>query len=226
MINFHIENDIATIELNDGKANVMSLAMTTEIIEALDEAIENAKVTILKGAGKRFSAGFDLTVFKEGSKQEQNEMSISGFNMLYRLYSHPQPLIAVCNGHAIGLGAFLLLCSDTRIGVSGDYKIGLPETAIGMPFTPVLMSLLRQQVTPTSITAAALQSHRQNPEQAIESNFLDKVVDAKDIEATIQTLAAQLMQLPTKQYAENKLIIRAEALAEMKADLESLGVTF
>jgi len=223
VVSLNIENDIANIELNDGKANVISKQVANEFIDALTEAKDNAKATIVRGAGDKFSAGFDLSVVKS-SGQAQVEMVTAGFNLLYHLYSHPLPLLAACNGHAIGMGAFILLCCDNRIGAKQDYKIGLPETAGGMPFTPLLVTILRAQLNRQFFTSAALQSQMCSPDKAVHAGFLDMVVEADKLDATAQMGATQLMQLPTRQYGDNKVMLRAKPLAEMKSELEKLGV--
>jgi len=223
MISLEIDNNIANITINDGRANVISKEVANDFIEALTEAKKSAKATIVGGSGDKFSAGFDLQVVKS-SGQAQVEMVTAGFNLLYHLYSHPQPLIAACNGHAIGMGAFILLCCDTRIGCKQDYKIGLPETAAGMPFTPLLVTVLRAQLNQQFYTRAALQSQMCTPEIAIEAGFLDMVVDAQELDATTLSAANQLMQLPQQQYGENKLLLRGETLAQMKFELNKLGV--
>ena len=224
MITLNIENDIANILIDDGRANVITKQVANDFIDALTEAGTAAKATIIRGGGDKFSAGFDLETVKS-SGQAQVEMVTAGFNLLYQLYSHPLPLIAACNGHAIGMGAFILLCSDNRIGATGDYKVGLPETAGGMPFTPLLVRVLLEELNRKFYTSAALQSQMCTPEQAVEAHFLDILVDMDKLDATAQMGASQLSQLPIKQYGENKLMLRRSALAEMKDELEQLGVT-
>ncbi len=54
---------IARIVLDDGKVNVMSVAMLAALHEAFDQAKRDGAVVILTGRGKTFSAGFDLNVF-------------------------------------------------------------------------------------------------------------------------------------------------------------------
>jgi enoyl-CoA hydratase len=45
-----------------------------------------------------------------------------GSTLARRILSFPPPVIAVCNGHAIAKGAFLLLSCDYRIGTEGAFK--------------------------------------------------------------------------------------------------------
>jgi len=221
MINFSINDDIAIIELNDGKANVFAKSVSEAIGDALDEAQSDAKATIIQSTGDKFSAGYDLSVMGAG-EEVKNAMVLAGFGMLKKLYAHPQPVVAACNGHAIGLGAFVLLASDTRIGVEGDYKVGLPETAAGLPFTYLLLAVLQAELNPTFMKRAALQSQMCTPESAIQAGFLDALVPGDALQATAMQAAQQLMQLPQKQYGLNKRELRQDTLKNMDASLQAM----
>lgn len=221
MINLDIQNDVAHIELNDGKANVFSPAMIESFNEALDKAETNAKAVVIRGSGDKFSAGFDLSVMQQGGNA-QWQMILNGFALLLRLYQHPQPVISAVGGHALGMGAFTLLVSDTRIGIEGDYKLGLPETAGNMQFTNFLVSILKAELNPMFMKSAALQSQFCNPKSAVHAGFLDLVVPAEQLDATIAKASEGLKQLPLKQYAHNKLELRQDNIDTMQARLNAL----
>lgn len=214
MVNFSIENDVAIIELDDGKANVFSAATAQAVLDGLKQAEANAKATVIRATGDKFSAGFDLASFK-ASDEERQAMLNAGFSMLYHIYNHPQPVVAACNGHALGIGAFVLLVADTRIGAEGDYKIGLPETAVGLGFTNNLIAIIKAELAKTYIKPAALQSQNCNPKTAIQAGFLDHLVPATELQSTALQAAQQLMQLPSKQYGINKRDLRKDTLAAM-----------
>jgi hypothetical protein len=60
---------VATIVMEDGKANVMSLAMLNALQAAFDQAESDKTVPILKARGRHFSGGFDLNVFAKGARR-------------------------------------------------------------------------------------------------------------------------------------------------------------
>ncbi len=223
MVSLNIKDDIAYIEMNDGKANVISQQTANDFISLLDQAEREAKATVIQGGGDKFCAGFDLSVIKLGG-EAQMQMITAGFHFLYRLFAHPQPVISACNGHAIGLGAFILMCSDSRIGVKNDYKVGLPETAVGIPFTPFLVAIVRDTLNRQFINSTALQSQMCTPESAINAGFLDALVESEQLAATAQAGAKQLLQLPLDQYGKNKLELRQEPLEKMRHALKAMGV--
>ncbi|MEO1406880.1 MAG: enoyl-CoA hydratase-related protein, partial [Pseudomonadota bacterium] len=64
LLSLTIENDIAHIHLDDGKANALSFDMLDAIQGALDDAEANAKAIVFSGRAGRFCAGFDLSVMR------------------------------------------------------------------------------------------------------------------------------------------------------------------
>ena len=221
MINVEIRDEVAYIEMNDGKANVFSPAMIQSFNDALDRAEAEAKAVVISGSGGKFSAGFDLSLMQQG-EQERWQMILGGFELLLRMYKHPQPLISMAAGHALGMGAFTLLVSDTRIGMEGDYKVGLPETAGNMQFTDFLVAILRAELNPMFMKSAALQSQLCNPKSAQLAGFVDLVVPEAALEPTVQKAMEGLKQLPLKQYAHNKLELRADDIKVMEERLAAL----
>ncbi len=120
------------IVMNDGKANVMSVAMLNALLAAFDEAERDKAVTVLSARGKHFSGGFDLNVFAKGGADEQYAMVKAGAELALRILSFPFPVVAACQGNAYPMGAFLIMSSDHRIAAEGDYRIGMNEVAIGI----------------------------------------------------------------------------------------------
>ena len=59
-----IEDDIATITLDDGKANALGFTMIEHINKALDEAEACADVIVMTGREGVMTAGFDLKVMR------------------------------------------------------------------------------------------------------------------------------------------------------------------
>lgn len=216
-----MEDDIAFIEIDDGKANVFDFETSKGALEGLKQAEANAKAVIIRATGNKFSAGFDLKTIS-GPEEAKDKMVHTGMKLLYEIYKHPQPVIAACNGHALGLGAFILLVSDTRIGAEGDYKIGLPETAGGMAFSPYLISILKAELTKSYMKPAALQSQFCNPKTGVEAGFLDHLVAPEILQESAVAAAQGLMQLPMEQYGFNKREIREDTLQYLSKTLAAM----
>jgi len=117
-----IDQNIAWIMMDDGNKNVISPTMIEQLNAALDQAEVAGAVVVLTGRQDVFCAGFDLQILRHGVGQAM-AMLMGGFTLAKRLLSFPTPVIIACNGHAVEMGAFLLLSDDYRIGVSGDFKV-------------------------------------------------------------------------------------------------------
>src|SRR5476651_1157131 len=88
---------IGAIVMDDGKANVMSLAMLNALHAAFDQAERDKTVPILKARGKHFSGGFDLNVFTKGNAEDQCLMVKAGAELALRILSFPMPVVAACH---------------------------------------------------------------------------------------------------------------------------------
>ncbi len=214
-----LDGDVAVITMDDGKANALSPAMITSLAEALDRAETAATSVVLKGRPGRFCAGFDLKIMGSGPGAA-TELVKSGADLLIRLYEHPQPVVAACTGHAMAGGALLLLASDVRLGVEGDFKIGLNEVAIGMPMPVFASELARERLDRRALVAATVGATIYDPPSAVEVGYLDRVVTAEALHALATSEAQRLAQLPASAYASTKRSVRAPLIAHVRATLE------
>ncbi len=143
LVQYDLREGVARLSLDDGKANAISHAMLDAVNGALDRAEKEAGAVLIAGRPGRFSAGFDLSVMRSGGAAV-GELVGGGARLALRLYEFPSPVVAACTGHALAMGAILLLASDTRLGARGDFKLGLNEVAIGMTGSRMTGLLLRQ----------------------------------------------------------------------------------
>ena len=66
LVHYSLQNNIATIGIDDGKRNALSPAVLHELYQALDQAESDHAAIILTGRESVFSAGFDLKIMKRG----------------------------------------------------------------------------------------------------------------------------------------------------------------
>lgn len=213
-----LDGGIAKISLDNGKANAISLEVATDLINALDRANEDAKAVLICGSPGIFSAGFDLKVIAQGMDVAQ-EMLSQGMLMTEKIYSHPQPVITACEGHSIGMGVFIMLAADYRVGAAGEFAIRLPETAIGMHFTTILKVIAKTHISPQHHARAIVQSRPYTPELAAQVGFLDEVVEPENVIEQAILRAKELCELPSDQYATNKLYMRENDIDTIRKSL-------
>lgn len=218
-MDYQLTNDIAVICIDDGKANAMNHEFIDAMNDALDKAEKEAKAIVFTGREGMFSAGFDLKALAKGG-QQASDMLEKGMALMTRIYGFPLPVVSACEGHAIGMGVFILLASDNRLGANTEYTVNLPETAIGMPFTPVLMSLIKDRIVNKHQTTTVIQSKKLTAAEAVEVGILDQVVEKDQLHDSAMALAQELAKLPAAYYKTNKLDLRGEKLEIMKASLK------
>lgn len=220
LLTYQPTDAVAVITLDDGRANVVSLALQAELGEALDRAEADGLAVVLAGRPGRFSGGFDLPALLAGGP-DAGAMLLGGFELAHRMLGFPRPLVVACTGHAVAMGAFLLLGGDHRIGVAGaDHKITANEVAIGLtlPWAPV--ALCRGRLTAPAFHQAVDLAAVFTPDQAVAAGFLDAVVpEAELLERAVAT-AARLAVLDPAAHAATKLRTRGPLLAEVRAGIE------
>jgi enoyl-CoA hydratase len=126
LLSYQRTRSVATITMDDGKVNVMSLPLLEAMNDALDQAECDQVVVVLTGRAGVFSAGFDLPLLRTANA-DAAQMVHRGFEMAERLLSFPYPVVIACTGHALAMGTFFVLSGDYRIGASGPFKIGVNE---------------------------------------------------------------------------------------------------
>lgn len=212
-----IENEIAILTMDDGKANAINPPMLEALHSCLDEAEKNAKVLILTGREGRFSGGFDLRLFASQPAEEVKALVDNGGKLAHRLFGFPMPVIAACNGHGVAMGSFMLLSSDVRIGTSGAFKIGANETQIHMVIPVWAMELIHARVTPSYYTRSAIFGELFGPEEAVQAGYLDQVVPGEKLLETALAIAEQLKGISGSSLTGNKRLLREDTLAAMLA---------
>lgn len=218
-MDYQLIDSVAQICIDDGKANALNHELIDAMNEALDKAEQEAKAVVILGREGMFSAGFDLKALAKGGQQAA-DMLDKGMALVTRMYGFPMPVISACEGHAIGMGAFILMASDNRLGANTEYTVNLPETAIGMPFTPVLMSLIKDRINSAYQTIAVIQSKKLTPAQAVDAGFLDQLVEKDQLLTSAMSLAQELIKLPAAFYKTNKLDLRSDKLKIMQDSLK------
>jgi enoyl-CoA hydratase len=220
LVTFGLEDSVATITMDDGKVNVMTLRMLAEIGAALDRAEAARAVVLLTGRDGVFSAGFDLPVLRAGGS-EAVEMVRAGFDLAERLLSFPTPVVIACTGHAVAMGVFLLLSGDYRLGAAGAYKITANEVAIGLTMPRAATEILRQRLAPSHFNRAVTIAEPFSPEKAVAAGFLDEVVEGAELRPRARAIAVQLSALDQDAHAASKLRARAHTLSALRAAIDA-----
>lgn len=211
-----IEDGVAVVRFDDGKANALTYDALTEFEAALAQATQDATAVCLVGRPGVFSAGFDLKVMSK-SIEDALKLAAAGWTMMRALYLHPQPVVAAVTGHALAAGAVLISACDVRIGADVPAKIGLNETAIGLALPPFAIELARERLDPREVLRATLGAHIYDPASAVTAGYLDQVVPADEVESTAFAEAQRLGALSAGAYGTSKRLLRQPVVDRVEA---------
>lgn len=125
------ENGVALITIASTPLGVLRHSVKRALMETLTELQKDLSVrcAILTGTGKAFSVGSDITDFSQQvGWLLENDYWEATLNQM--IEDARFPVIAACNGHALGGGAVLALACDFRTAAQSA-KFGFPEVKVG-----------------------------------------------------------------------------------------------
>ena len=219
IVRYELADNIATITMDDGKANALSIAMIEQLMAALERATSEAGAVVLTGRPDKFCAGFDLRVMMSGP-DAAIDLLRRGSALLMRLFELPLPLVIAATGHALAGGALVVLTGDHRIVADGAYKIGLNEVAIGLPVPVLAMELARARLLPTELTRATLLANIYAPADARTAGYVDAVVPADALATTALTEANRLAALSKPAFVGTKQRLRQATVEVIRNTFE------
>jgi enoyl-CoA hydratase len=213
------EGGVRLLRFDRPPANAIDESLLADLSVAIDEARADdaVRAVVLTGAGAFFGGGFDL------SAPRRDARATADLAALYReahlgLLSLPKPTLAMVNGHAIAGGLVTALACDYRLGVEGDYRIGLNEVAIGASFPRVAFEIVRLRLPHARASELLLGAALYPASQAIRLGVVDELLPKETFEATVLRRAARMGAFPREAYAHTKAALVAEAVARTRGE--------
>jgi enoyl-CoA hydratase len=213
------EGGVRLLTLDRPPANAIDKTLLTDLSAALDDARTDdaVRTVVLTGAGEFFCGGLDLAQLPRDGE------SIRLLVDLYRdshlaLLTFPKPTIAMVKGHAIAGGLIMVLACDCRLGLGGDYRIGLNEVAIGAAFPKMAFEIVRLRLTHAQASELLLGAAIYPADHAIRLGVVDELLPPDSFEAIVLSRAAYLGAFPREAYAHTKATLIAEAVARVEAE--------
>lgn len=216
-VTYSLAGGVATITMDDGKVNALSLDMLAAVNRAFDQAEADRAVVILTGREGILSGGFDLRALAGGGVAAV-DMLREGFLLAARMLAYERPLVVACNGHAIAMGLFLLLSGDYRIGAAGPHRLIANEVAIGLTLPRAAIEVCRQRLAPAHFQRVTLLSELYAPDEAaLAAGILDRVVPPAELQDAARAAAAAFAKLNMNAHAGSKPRVREQSLAALRA---------
>jgi methylglutaconyl-CoA hydratase len=199
-------------------------ALNTELLDGLHQAVEradldaDARVLVIRGAGKDFCAGADLDelLASVDRSQADNEVSALRLGTLFeRLREVPKPVIAMVHGRALAGGAGLATACDLIIAAA-DAQVGYPEIQRG--FAPAMVTALLRRIVGEKVALDLVLTGRVlRADEAQRVGLISRIVPADELERATSALAAELARASATAIAFTKRLfyeLEGESLTE------------
>lgn len=221
----HAEGVIRTVVMNRpddmNAANPEMLFALTELCRQLSEDRE-ARVVVLTGAGRAFSAGGDFNhLTRTAYELDYAQATMDNARRFIRaMIELPMPVIAAVNGPAVGFGATLASLCDIVL-VSDKAYIAEPHINVGLVVGdgiavtwPLYMSLLKAK-------EFIFTGQRILPRQAVDCGLANRVVSHEQLMSEAQLLAEKLAAQPSGVLKDTKRIMNLYLQQSMATVLDT-----
>lgn len=208
-ITYEQDGPIVTITLNrPEKLNALSDELMYELGDAFDaiEADDSVRAAIVTGAGRAFSAGYDISPREkplETIQDWRDHATRAGRNVVMKMWDLRVPVITAVNGYALGGACDIVLASDITI-MAEDAKVGEPEVRmVSSPpsqFMPWVIGMKKaKELLLTGDMIDAEEAHR--------LGVANKIVPADQLMDEANAFARRLAQVPPVSIEFNKRAI-------------------
>ncbi|KAA1297143.1 MAG: enoyl-CoA hydratase [Chloroflexi bacterium] len=216
-IKYEPSDGIARVTLNrPEKLNALSLQLRAELIDCLHKADDDPDIRVitLRGAGRAFCAGYDVTPPQTDEERETRSATRDNIRsdmhglqktarMMTSIFDLSKPVIAGIHGHVIAGGTDLALHCDLIIAAD-DANIGFPPVrAMGTPPTHMWTYMVGPQLAKWFM----LTGETVTGKQAADMGLVLKSVPASDLDDAVEALATQIAKIPWEMLAANKSIV-------------------
>lgn len=186
---------VAEITLNrPSSLNTFNIPLAKELNQALQEldSENQARVIILKGAGKTFCAGIDIKDFSNKSVMEYRDWIMCMENPLVTISRINKPVIAQVHGIAAANGAGLVAAAD--LATAGkNARLGLTAINVGLncigPVIPVTRSVGRKRALELLFYGDLITA-----KEALSMGLINRVIPEADLDKETRNWAATLAQ--------------------------------
>jgi enoyl-CoA hydratase/carnithine racemase len=190
---FSSEGDVALVTLNrPERRNALSLALMQELIHCLSEigGRRDLRAVILAANGKAFCSGHDLAEMVGRELNEYRKIFDVCTELMEKVQSIPQPVIAEVQGIATAAGCQLVATCDLAIA-SEDAAFATPGVKIGLfcttPMVAVSRAIGRKRALEMLLTGELIEAHR-----AEDWGLVNRVVTADQLRAETLKLASRI----------------------------------
>jgi enoyl-CoA hydratase/carnithine racemase len=194
-LRFEREDQTAVLTLNrPERRNALSVGLMEELIQCLEDIGRDPAIraVILAATGKVFCSGHDLTEMLRRTEAEYRRIFQICTELMRKLQTIPQPVIAQVQGMATAAGCQLVAACDLAVA-SEQASFATPGVSIGLfcttPMVALTRAISRKRAFQMLATAEVIDART-----AAEWGLVNRVVPAAELEGETRRLAARLAE--------------------------------
>jgi enoyl-CoA hydratase/carnithine racemase len=192
---FETEGSVAVVTLNrPNRRNALSLGLMRELLDCLGRVGQEKQLraVILAAAGKVYSSGHDLSELVGKDINDYRQIFDVCAELMTRIQSIPQPVIAEVQGIATAAGCQLVATCDLAVAAE-DVWFATPGVRIGLFCTTPMVALSRA-VGRKRALQMLLTGDRVDARTAAEWGLVNSVVPAAELCGETRKLAARIAE--------------------------------
>jgi enoyl-CoA hydratase len=200
---YSVDGPLAWLTLNrPDKLNAVDSAMIAELNAALDqaEADQAIRVILLQGAGRAFSAGFDLDMGLGDELENASPELVRAimrrelrrdFDLIMRFWDSPKITLAAVHGFCLGSAMEITLACDLTLA-SNDCRFGAPEVQFGSGIVALLLPWICGPKRAREMLLTGMD--KVSATQAESWGLVNRVVEADQLHHAARELALSIAQ--------------------------------
>ncbi|MGW4946611.1 enoyl-CoA hydratase/isomerase family protein [Actinoplanes sp. NPDC004185] len=217
-VRYDQDGPVATVTLcRPDVLNAQTPAMWSDLADISRKMPGDVRVVIVRGEGRAFSAGLDLSVARGGGDSSLPELAalspeecadrIAGFQDAFTWLRRPSLVtIAAVQGHAIGAGFQLALNCDLRI-LADDARFSMAEVTLGLVPDLGGTKRLTELVGPSRALEICVTGRRISAQEADRIGLATAVVPGAELSGAVSDLAAAVLAADQGAVAEIKALL-------------------
>jgi enoyl-CoA hydratase/carnithine racemase len=201
---------LGVVTLDSPPLNLIGEALIGDLVDAVDriEASDGLRGLLLRGAGKVFSAGADVSLFAGEGSGEMRPLIASFLELGRRIEALPFPTLAAVHGTCMAGGFELALFCDLIWAAEGT-MLGLPETRLGIVPLAGGVERVAARAGLTRARTIAIGGELHPADVLANWGVIDRVLPADELQDSAEAFARALANGPTLAFGVVKRLAHA-----------------
>jgi enoyl-CoA hydratase len=201
--------------------NSLTLPVLAGLADAMEQAANDPRVQVVRlgGAGRGFCSGAGMSADDRAGDDHGDQLILAANRVVRAVTTMAQPVVAVVQGPAAGVGVSLALACDLVLASDKAFFM-LAFTKIGLMPDGGASALIAAAIGRIGAMRMALLAERLPAADALNHGLVTAVYPADDFETEVDKVVSGLLTGPAVAFAKTKQAINAATLRELEGALQ------